>query len=87
MMEFGMGINVLKATEADRAEKRLSTDLIESWVGKAFDELDMIGIPCSKDANGFVLDVIHFLETLKFNPVIVAGNCGYFVNNAGQNSI
>jgi len=81
---FGMGAKILEGVDAESVDLGPLNNLNGTWIGKPFDGWNVIAVPGPQNQNGFTLEVIPYEEKLTFNPVVVAGNRGTFVNGVEQ---
>jgi hypothetical protein len=78
-----MGAKLLKGAEADAIDLGPLADLKGQWIGESFMGWNVIAVPgplANGGSGGFILEVIPYRETLKFTPVVVAGNRGVFAD-------
>ncbi|TCJ19610.1 hypothetical protein EPD60_00355 [Flaviaesturariibacter flavus] len=75
LQQFGMGIKFISETEEDKVDLGPLTALEGTWKSKPGDGWNVIAVP---GQSGFVLEVIPYVETLSFKPVVVALNRGPF---------
>ena len=79
-----MGAKILEGAEADAVDLGPLAQLQGSWAGAAFMGWNVIAVPgplVDGGPGGFILEVIPYKETLKFTPVVVAGNRGIYTDN------
>ncbi|MEZ4931960.1 MAG: heme-binding protein [Saprospiraceae bacterium] len=81
---FGAGVKVLSKEEATKVDLGPLTQLLGKWssprpVGDDPAEgWNVIAVPGPTNTQGFTLEVIPYMETWSFSPVVVASNRGAF---------